>query len=93
MPTEMLSLLVAFVGVCIAFASSLSNGRKDAERTAGRMSEVIARLDFISDDIKDIKADYRSITNKLQTVRDIAVGAKVSADSAHKRIDALDNNS
>jgi outer membrane murein-binding lipoprotein Lpp len=88
MPTEVISLVIAFVGVCIAFAGSLGNARKDSERAAGRISEVIAKLDFISDDLKEMKADYRSVTRELQDVRDIAVRAKASADSAHKRLDS-----
>ena len=94
MPSETISLVIAFVGVCIAFAGSLSNARKDSERAAGRISEVIAKLDFISDDLKDIKADYRSVTRELQDVREIALKAAASADSAHKRIDGagIDHN-
>lgn len=88
MPTELLSLLVAFVGVCIAFMGSLSNSRKDSERAAGRISEVITKLDFISDDLKDMKADYRRITSEMQEVREIAVQAKASAETANKRIDS-----
>lgn len=88
MSTEVISLVIAFVGVCIAFIGFLGNARKDSERAAGRMSEVIAKLDFISDDLKEIKADYRSVTRELQDVRDIAVRAKASADSAHKRLDS-----
>ena len=88
MPTEVISLVIAFVGVCIAFMGSLSNSRKDSERAAGRMSEVIAKLDFISDDLKDMKADYRRTMTELQEVRDIAIQAKASAASAHKRLDS-----
>lgn len=88
MPTDVISLVIAFMGVCVAFASSLGNSRKDAERTAGRISEVIAKLDFISDDLKEMKADYRSVTRELQDVREIAIEAKASADSAHRRIDS-----
>ncbi len=88
MPTEVISLVIAFVGVCIAFMGSLSSSRKDSERAAGRMSEVIAKLDFISDDLKDMKADYRRTMNELQEVRDIAIQAKASAASAHKRLDS-----
>lgn len=94
MPTEVISLIIAFVGVCIAFMGSLSNSRKDGEREAGRISEVIAKLDFISDDLKDMKADYRSVARELQDVREIAVKAQASAASAHKRIDSagIDHN-
>jgi hypothetical protein len=90
MPTETISLIIAFLGVCIAFATSMSNARKDASKAEGRMGEIITKLDFISDDLKDIKADYRRISVELQEVRDIAVRAQASAASAHKRIDSAD---
>lgn len=92
MPTEVISLVIAFVGVCIAFMGSLSNSRKDSERAAGRISEIIAKLDFISDDLKDMKADYRSVMAELQSVRDIAVKAMASADTANKRLDGAGIN-
>jgi outer membrane murein-binding lipoprotein Lpp len=88
MPIEVISVVIAFVGACIAFAGMLGNARKDSDRAAGRMSEVIAKLDFIGDDIKEMKADYRNVSTELKEVRDIAVRAKASADSAHKRLDS-----
>lgn len=90
MPTEVISLLIAFCSICIAFANSLGNSRKDASAAEGRMTQVITKLDFISDDLKDIKADYRRVSVELQDVRDIAVKAQASAASAHKRIDSAD---
>lgn len=87
MPIEVISLLIAFAGVCLAFVGSISNARKDSEQEAGRMAEIMAKLDFIGNDIKDIKADYRSVTSELQNVRDIAIQARASASSAHKRLD------
>lgn len=87
MPTEIISLVIAFVGVCIAFIGFLGSARKDSEQAAGRMSQVIAKLDFIADDLKDMKADYRNVMRELQDVRDIAVKAMTSADNANKRLD------
>ena len=88
MPTEVISIVIAFVGACIAFAGMLANARKESDQAAGRMSEVIAKLDFIGDDIKEMKADYRTVQTELREVRDLAVRAKASADSAHKRLDS-----
>ncbi len=88
MPTEVISLVIAFAGACIAFAGMLGNARKESDAAAGRISEVIAKLDFIGDDIKEMKADYRNVATELKEVRDIAVRAKASADSAHKRLDS-----
>lgn len=87
MPTEVISIIIAFVGVCVAFVGTLANAQKDNAKAEGRMAEIVTKLDFIGDDLKDMKASYRSVTNELQAVRDIANRAQESANSAHKRLD------
>lgn len=87
MPTDVISIIIAFVGVCIAFVGFLANARNDSAKAEGRMGEIVTKLDFIGDDLKDLKASYRSVTSELQAVRDIATRAQESASSAHKRLD------
>lgn len=87
MPIETISLLIAFAGVCLALLNNVNSARHDSARNEGRMSEIMTKLDFIGDDIKDMKASYRSLTNEIQAVRDLAIEAQESAASAHKRLD------
>lgn len=87
MPTEVISLVIAFVSVVIAFVGALSRAQTDHAKSERRSAEIVTKLDFIGDDIKDMKANYRNIAHELQAVREIAVNAAASASSAHKRLD------
>ena len=92
------SLTVAIMGALIALATYLRNGKKDAkaesQREASRDAEIVKRdteimtkLDFLGNDLKDIKADNRRTRDEVAEVRKIAQHASERADAAHRRLD------
>lgn len=46
-------------------------------------------LDFISNDLKELKVDVRSFNRDLQDVRTIAISAENEAKRANDRLDQL----
>ncbi len=90
-----LSLLLS--GISVAFAiffgisSKARNEKKDTEQeTEDRASThtmLITKLENISDDLKDIKRDYRDTRMEVQSLRERVVAVESSLKSYHKRLD------
>lgn len=90
-----LSLLLS--GISVAFAvyfgisSKRRNERKDTEHEteerATTNAMVIAKLENIGDDVKDIKREYRETRAEVQQLRDRVVVVEQSLKSYHKRLD------
>ena len=81
----------AAVGICgfiVALVTLLMRGRDDSNSHAKFDATISTKLDFMSEDLKDIKADQRTYQRELSDVRGIAYEAKSRAEAAHKRLDA-----
>jgi len=61
--------------------------KKDEGEDRASNATVLTKLEFISDDLKDIKAEYRATTDELKKVREIAEHAVERANAAHNRLD------
>ena len=61
----------------------------DVTQQKASESEIKTKLDFMSNDIKEVKVDVRSFSRDLQQVRTIAVAAEAEAKRANTRIDHL----
>lgn len=48
---------------------------------------LITKLENISDDLKDIKRDYRDTYIEVQNLRERVVAVEASLKSYHKRLD------
>ena len=89
MDVSTISIIIAIVGCLVGAAGWLRNTRSDAGQQKATESEIKTKLDFMSNDIKDVKVDIRSFNRDLQDVRTIAVTAEAEAERANTRIDRL----
>ena len=84
-----ISIIVAIIGCLVGAAGWLRNTRTDASQQKATESEIKTKLDFMSNDIKEVKVDVRSFSRDLQEVRAIAITAEADAKRANDRIDKL----
>jgi outer membrane murein-binding lipoprotein Lpp len=90
MDTATISILVAIIGCLVGLAGWLRNTRTDASQYKATESKLETTLDFISNDLKEVKADIRSFNRDLQDVRFIATTAQSEAKRANDRLDELE---
>lgn len=81
------SITIAAMAAVIALATYVRGGKSEAKGDAAKDAEVITKLDFIGNDLKDIKADNRRTKSEVNEVRQIAMHAQERADAAHNRLD------
>ena len=82
-----ISLGIAGFAALVAFVTYLRGNVRADRRDAEDRAETSTKLDFISNDIKDIEAENRRYSTELRDVREIAVHARERADAAHERLD------
>lgn len=89
MDINTISIIIAIIGCLVGAAGWLRNARTDASQQKAVESEIKTKLDFMSNDIKEVKVDVRSFSRDLQEVRTIAISAEAEAKRANTRIDNL----
>lgn len=89
MDVNTISIIIAIIGCLVGAAGWLRNTRTDASQQKATESEIKTKLDFVSNDIKEVKVDIRSFNRDLQDIRTIAVSAEAEAKRANTRIDHL----
>ena len=92
------SAAVAVMGALVALATYARGGKQELRGDAAQRAETNLKLDFIGNDIKDIKAENRRTASEIREirensaaeigeVREIALYARDRADAAHNRMD------
>lgn len=92
MDVATLTTLVAIIGCLVGLAGWSRNSKEDAENGEKRTSTIETKLDFISEDIKDTKAEIRAQRSEMSETKQLAITAMAKAESAHDRLDALEHN-
>lgn len=101
MPTDIIaavSVTVAVMSALQALATYIRGGKQVVKGDAAERAETNLKLEFIGNDIKDIKAENRRTASDIQKmrenhntelgeVRDIALHAQERAEAAHNRMD------
>lgn len=85
--TEFVTILMAVFSLIIAFATFFSKAKKEEGEQDAHNARVITKLDFIGEDVKDIKAEQRSFRTEINEIRSIATHASERAEAAHHRLD------
>lgn len=85
------STAVGVIGMLVGLVSFLSGREKDSNGKASFNAEVKTKLDFIGEDVKDIKAESRLVRTELYEVRETASNALKLAENAHERIDRIES--
>lgn len=90
--TEIISIITfvtVIIGCVIAVCSFAVDRKNEAKHEEYTSASLSTKLDFISEDVKDIKADQRVFQRDINEVRTIALEAKTRADAANRRIDLM----
>jgi len=81
------TIIISLLAFFVSFATLWNNSKKDEGENKAANARVITELGFISNDLKEIKAEYRTTQNELKDVREIAEHASERAEAAHRRLD------
>lgn len=84
-----ITFAIGVIGCVIAVTNLFSDKNKEAKGEEHTITAVSTKLDFIGEDVKDIKADQRVFQRDMNEVRSIALNAKERADAAHRRLDRI----
>lgn len=86
---EQLSIAIAAVVCIIGLCTFIYNRLGDHGKREHWQGQVSAKLDHISDDVKDLKANQRLFERQIIETRELAIKAKSAADKAHERLDKI----
>ncbi len=88
-----LSILSVGCAIYFGIANKRRNEKADTthetEERATTNAMVIAKLENIGDDVKDIKREQRETRAEVQALRDRVLIVEQSTKSCHKRLDSL----
>lgn len=85
-----LTFVTVIIGCVIAVCTFFVDRKNEAKDEEHSATSVSTKLDFISEDVKDIKADQRVFQRDINDVRAIALDAKARADAANRRLDSIE---
>lgn len=83
------TFIIAIIGCVIAVDGAGLKQRSEVKKEEHYITTISTKLDFISEDVKDVKADQRSFQRDINEIRSIAIHAKERAESAHRRLDCI----
>lgn len=81
--------LLAMFGFAISASGWYFARKTDSDSKAQSEGVIKNELGHIANDIKDIKADFRSFREELNDTKSLAYKALAKAEAAHDRLDAL----
>ena len=85
--------LATIVSLLIAATALWRNLKGDTKNDGAQISEVLVKIELMSSDIKEIKADFKAevkgLKTDLENVKERLTIVEQSTKSAHKRIDGL----
>ena len=91
---SIIAVCVSLASVIIALVFNLKSSKKtDTREIEERVKEntrINMKLDNISPDIKDVKADINSMRDEMKTHNDRIIKVEESAKQAHHRLDAIE---
>lgn len=93
MPELTITQIIPVLSLLIAALALYRNVKGDTKTDAGQMMEVIVKLETINENVKDVKADMKDVKAEVEKMKERIIVVEQSAKSAHKRIDALHNES
>ena len=80
------SVVVAVVALIVSIANTQ---KKEARDNGTQIAEVLAKLNSLSDDMRELKSDMAELRQSMQNDHDRIIKLEMSLDTAWKRIDEL----
>ena len=88
-----LAVLISIVSVSAAVFFGLKNNRRaernEDQKDAADMTTVSVKLDFIRQDVGEIKSSLNCMQSESKDTRERLIAVEQSAKQAHKRIDQM----
>lgn len=84
-----LTFVIAIIGCVVAVSGVGSRQRNEVKNEEHHIASISTKLDFISEDIKDVKAEQRIFQRDMNEVRNLAMRASERAEAAHRRLDRI----
>ena len=80
------SVVVAVVALIVSIANTQ---KKEARDNGTQIAEELAKLNSLSDDMRELKSDMAELRQSMQNDHDRIIKLEMSLDTAWKRIDEL----
>ena len=81
--------IISALSLLIAAVALFRNLKGDTKADTSQVATMIAKLEMISDDIKEIKNDLKDVKMDIDNLKEKVVLLEASSKQAHKRIDYL----
>lgn len=86
-----LTIFFGFTTIFFSVKALNRSEKSEIKEDTHNMSKVMIKLDFIGDDIKEIKNDNKSMRSDMNEFRERLAENEASIKSFHKRIDKLES--
>lgn len=86
---SVLTFVIAIIGCVVAVSGVGSRQRDEAKQEEHHIATISTKLDFIGEDVKDVKAEQRVFQRDMNDVRKLAMRASERAEAAHRRLDRI----
>lgn len=87
----LISIVSLFISAVVGFSTLRRNHSTDDREMASEMTTLIVKLENISNGVNEIKSDMRNMRTDIQDLRERIIRVEQSTDSAHHRIDLIEN--
>ena len=81
--------IISALSLLIAAAALFRNLKGDTKADTSQVATMNAKLEMISDDIKEIKVDFKDVKLDSDNLREKVALLEASSKQAHNRIDYL----
>ena len=85
-----LGWLIGLAGVIFGVWGQIRNGRKDTEAGAREMAQISTKLDFVSQQVSDLKSQVSSFNGCIVDISGRLGAAEKSTERAHIRLDRIE---
>ena len=84
-------IISAFVAAASLLFAVYSAAKNDTKQSATDFSALMAKLEYMQGDLKEIKADVSSVRKEVDAIKERLVVVEQSTKSAQHRIDEITN--
>lgn len=85
-----ISLMSVLVAICFNLRNCKKTDTREFEERVKENTRIIMKLDAISYDVKDVKADIVSMRDEMKTHNDRIIKVEESTKQAHHRLNAIE---
>lgn len=88
----MIALASLVVAVIVAIYNISKDGRNKEKTNTSEITTVIVKLESINNGVSEIKSEMKNVKRDIQELRDRIIVVEQSSNSAHHRIDSVEEH-